>query len=82
MMAGVSGIDVALLVVAADDGVMPQTKEHFEILHLLDISTGIIALNKVDIADDELIDMVELEITELVSGTFMENAPIIRVSAI
>ena len=82
MMAGVSGIDIALLVVAADDGVMPQTKEHFEILNLLDISTGIIALNKVDIADDELIDIVELEIAELVNGTFMENAPIIRVSAI
>ena len=53
MMAGVSGIDVAMLVVAADDGVMPQTREHFEILNLLNIPMGIIALNKTDLADDE-----------------------------
>jgi len=82
MMAGVSGIDVALLVVAADDGVMPQTREHFEILNLLDIPQGVIALNKVDLSDDEWLDLVELDISELVKGSFMENAPVIRVSAI
>ena len=66
MMAGVSGIDVALLVVAADDGVMPQTLEHFEILNILNINMGIIALNNADLADDDWLDMVELEIGELV----------------
>jgi selenocysteine-specific elongation factor len=81
MMAGVSGIDVAMLVVAADDGVMPQTREHFEILNLLNIPMGIIAINKTDLADDDWLDMVELDIGELVKGTFMENAPIVRVSA-
>ena len=62
MMAGVSSIDIALLVIAADDGVMPQTREHFEILNLLDIPMGIIALNKIDLVDKEWLDMVELEI--------------------
>ena len=81
MMAGVSSIDVALLVVAADDGVMPQTREHFGILNLLDIPLGIIALNKSDLADDDWLDLVELDIAELVKDSFMENAPIIRVSA-
>ena len=81
MMAGVSSIDVALLVVAADDGVMPQTREHFEILNLLDIPLGVIALNKADLADDDWLDLVELDIAELVKDSFMENAPIIRVSA-
>ncbi len=56
MMAGVSGIDVAMLVVAADDGVMPQTREHFEILNLLNIPMGIIAINKTDLADDDWLD--------------------------
>ena len=82
MMAGVSGIDVAVLVVAADDGVMPQTREHFEILQLLNISTGIIVINKIDIADEEWLELVEMDINELVDGSFMENAPIHRVSAI
>ena len=81
MMAGVSGVDVALLVIAADDGVMPQTREHFEILNLLNIPIGIIAINKIDLADDDWLDLVELEICELVQGSFMENAPIIKVSA-
>ena len=81
MMAGVSGIDAALLVVAADDGVMPQTREHFEILNLLDIPAGIIALNKIDLADADWLEMVELDITELVKGSFIENAPIMKVSA-
>ena len=81
MMAGVSSIDVALLVVAADDGVMPQTREHFEILNLLDIPLGVIALNKTDLADNDWLDLVELDITELVKDSFMEDVPIIRVSA-
>ena len=81
MMAGVSGVDVALLVVAADDGVMPQTKEHFEILNLLNIPVGVIAINKIDLADDDWLDLVELDISELVQSSFMENAPILKVSA-
>jgi len=81
MLAGVSGIDVAFLVVAADDGVMPQTREHFEILNLLNIPKGIIAINKIDLADDDWIELVELDITELVQGSFMEDAPILKVSA-
>ena len=81
MMAGVSGVDVALLVIAADDGVMPQTKEHFEILNLLNIPVGVIAINKIDLADDDWLDLVELDISELVQSSFMENAPILKVSA-
>ena len=81
MMAGVSGIDVALLVVAADDGIMPQTREHFEILSLLNIPAAVIAINKTDLADEDWLELIELELTKLVSGTFMEEAPMIRVSA-
>ena len=82
MMAGVSGIDAALLVVAADDGVMPQTREHFEILKLLDIKVGAIAINKVDLADNDWLELVELDIQELVEGSFLENSPIHKVSAL
>ena len=60
---------------------MPQTKEHFEILNLLNIPVGVIAINKIDLADDDWLDLVELEISELVQGSFMENAPILKVSA-
>ena len=81
MMAGISGVDVALLVIAADDGVMPQTKEHFEILNLLNIPVGVITINKIDLADEDWLDLVELDISELVQGSFMENAPILKVSA-
>ena len=82
MMAGVSGIDAALLVVAADDGVMPQTREHFEILKLLDIKVGTIVINKVDLADADWLELVELDVQELVEGSFLENSPIHKVSAL
>jgi len=82
MMAGVSGIDAALLVVAADDGVMPQTREHFEILKLLDIKVGAIAINKVDLVDDDWLELVELDIQELVEDSFLENSIIHKVSAL
>ena len=82
MMAGVSGIDAALLVVAADDGVMPQTREHFEILKLLDIKVGAVAINKVDLVDDDWLELVELDIQELVEGSFLENSSIYKVSAL
>ena len=81
MVAGVSTIDLALLVIAADDGVMPQSREHLDVLQLMGVSRGIIALNKIDLADEEWLDLVEEEIRELVEGTFLEEAEIVRVSA-
>ena len=82
MLAGVSGIDATMLVIAADEGIMPQTKEHLAIIDLLNIKTGLVALNKVDlISDQEWLDLVELEIIDSLKGTTLENAPIIRVSA-
>jgi selenocysteine-specific elongation factor len=82
MVAGVNTVDIALLVVAADDGVMPQTREHLEILKLLQVPVGLIALNKVDLANDEWLEMVKGDLRTLVRGTFLEDAPIIPVSAI
>jgi len=81
MVTGVSTIDAALLVIAADDGVMPQTKEHLEILELLGVSTGIIALTKTDIAEPEWIELVENSVREFITGTALEHAQIIRTSA-
>lgn len=80
MVAGVSTIDLVLFVIAADDGVMPQTKEHLEILNLLQIKHGIIVLTKVDLAEPDWIALVIDDIKELIQGTFLENAPIIQVS--
>ena len=81
MVAGVSTIDLALLVIAADDGVMPQSREHLDVLQLMGVPRGLIALNKIDLADEEWADLVEEEIRELVEGTFLEEAEIVRVSA-
>lgn len=81
MLAGVSGIDVVLLVIAADEGIMPQTKEHFEILQLLDVKNGIIVLTKADLVDDDWISMVREDIAEEFRGTFLENAPVCTVSS-
>tara|TARA_Y100000768_G_scaffold341048_1_gene285295 strand:- start:1329 stop:3212 length:1884 start_codon:yes stop_codon:yes gene_type:complete len=82
MVTGISYIDVAILVIAADDGVMPQTIEHFEILKILNVKKGIIILNKIDLVDEEWIDLVESEIEELVRGSFLENQSIFRVSSV
>jgi len=82
MVAGVTGVDLALLVIAADDGVMPQTREHLEILRLLNIPRGLIALNKIDIVDTAWADMVCADIQQLVKGTFLEGSPIYSVSAV
>ena len=82
MVAGVSAIDSAILVIAADDGIMPQTKEHFEILKLLGLNSGIIVINKIDIVDKEWLNLVELEIKEFVKDTFLYKANIIKVSAL
>jgi selenocysteine-specific elongation factor len=82
MLSGVGGIDAALFVIAADEGVMPQTREHLAILDLLKINGGVIALNKMDIiADPEWLDLVEEDVRGVLKGTIMENAPIVRVSA-
>jgi selenocysteine-specific elongation factor len=81
MLAGATGIDLAILVVAADDSVMPQTREHLEILRLLGLHHGLIALTKSDLVDATTREVVELEIRDLVQGTFLENAPLIATSA-
>jgi len=81
MLAGVGGIDAVLFVVAADESVMPQTREHFEICRLLQVPAGIIVLTKADLVDEDVVDLVRLETRELVQGSFLEQAPIIPVSA-
>jgi len=80
MVAAASGIDIILLVVAADDGVMPQTREHLEIADLLGASAGLVALTKVDLVDEELAEAAEEEVRELIEGTFLEDSPILHVS--
>lgn len=82
MLAGAGGIDLALLVVAADEGVMPQTREHLGILSLLGIPHGVIALTKCDLADEELIELVEEDLRDQVRGTFLEDAAVIRTSTV
>ena len=81
MLAGATSIDLAVLVVAADDSVKQQTREHFEVLKLLDLPAGVIALTKCDVSDDDWIELVEEEIRDLVRGSFLEEAAIIRTSA-
>jgi len=81
MVAGATGIDVVLLVVAADDGVMPQTREHLAIIDLLGIPKGVVAITKSDLADDDWIGMVRDDITRLIAGTSIDGAPIVAVSA-
>ena len=81
MLAGIGGIDLVLLVVTLDEGVMPQTVEHFEIIKMLNIKRGIIVLTKSDLVDKEWQDIVEEDVKNLVKGSFLENSPIIRVSS-
>ncbi|MFT5874629.1 MAG: selenocysteine-specific elongation factor, partial [Clostridium sp.] len=81
MLAGISSIDVVLLVIAADEGIMPQTREHFEILQLLNVKKGIIVLTKADLVDDEWIEMIKGELLNEFKGTFLEAAPIHAVSS-
>ena len=81
MLAGVGGIDAVLLVVAADESVMPQTREHFDICRLLDIRSGVIALTRCDLADATMQDVAESDVQDLVAGTALAAAPIVRVSA-
>lgn len=81
MLAGASGVDLVLLIIAADEGVMPQTREHFDICRLLGVKCGLIVLTKTDLVDDELLDLARLDAAELVEGSFLENSPVIAVSS-
>ena len=80
MLAGASGIDLLLLVVAADESVMPQTREHLGICRLLGLETGVVALTRIDLAGPELTELAAEEVRELVRGTFLEDAPLVEVS--
>src|ERR1035437_2595868 len=81
MLAGAAGIDIVLLVIAADESIKPQTREHFEICRLLGLRAGVIALNKSDLVDTDMLELARLEIAEYVHGTFLASAPIVAVSA-
>jgi len=82
MISGAGGVDIVVLVVAADDGVMPQTREHLDICQLLNIRTGLVAITKVDLVDSEWLELVQEDITQIVKGTFLEGNPIIPVSTV
>jgi selenocysteine-specific elongation factor len=81
MLAGVGGMDLVMLHVAADESVMPQTREHFEICQLLHVPSGLVVLTKADLVDEDTLDVVRLEIQDLVTGSFLEGAPVLAVSA-
>ena len=81
MLAGAGGIDLVLLVVAADESIKPQTREHFDICRLLGIQRGLVAITKSDLVDAEMLGLVRLEVEEFVRGSFLEGAPIVPVSA-
>lgn len=82
MLAGVAGMDVVILMVAADEGMMPQTIEHLEILNLLGIKNGLIAISKIDMVDEEWLELIIEDTKDRVKGTFLEGAPIVKVSSI
>jgi selenocysteine-specific elongation factor len=81
MLAGAHGIDLVALVIAADEGVMPQTREHFDICRLLEIKSGLVIITKTDMVDEELLELVRAEAEELVAGSFLEDAPVVAASA-
>lgn len=81
MLAGAHGIDVLALIIAADEGVMPQTREHFDICRLLGVGSGLIVITKSDLVENEMLSLVEAEAREMVAGSFLENAPIVAVSS-
>lgn len=82
MVAGVWGIDLVALIIAADEGVMPQTREHLDICGLLEVKKGLVVLTKIDLIDDELLDLVKEEVADTVKKTFLEEAPILSVSSV
>src|SRR6266513_3346029 len=81
MLAGAAGIDVLLLVIAADESIKPQTREHFDICRLLGVKRGVVALTKSDLVDSDTRELVRLEAEEFLRGSFLENAPLVPVSA-
>ena len=81
MLAGAHGLDLVMLVVAADESLMPQTREHFDICRLLEIKAGLVVITKCDLVDEEFAELVEAEVTDYVAGSFLEGAPILRVSS-
>jgi selenocysteine-specific elongation factor len=81
MLAGVSGIDLVLFVIAADESIKPQTREHFDICRLLGIPQGVVALTKTDLVDPDILELVRLEVEEFVAGCFLESAPVVAVSS-
>src|SRR5947207_8002536 len=81
MLAGAAGIDVVLLVIAADESIKPQTREHFDICRLLGIQRGLVALTKTDLVDRDTLELVRMELDDFLRGSFLENAPVIPVSA-
>src|SRR6266852_5576533 len=81
MLAGAGGVDLVLLVIAADESIKPQTREHFEICRLLGVQRGVVTLTKADLVDRDILELVRLEVEEFVAGSFLEGAPIVPVSA-
>src|SRR5437899_4097679 len=81
MLAGAGGIDLLLLVIAADESIKPQTREHFDICRLLGVKRGVVALTKSDIVDTETMELVRMEAEEFLHGSFLEKAPLVSVSA-
>jgi len=81
MLAGAGGIDMVMLVIASGESIKPQTREHFEICRLLAVQAGVVALTKTDVTDPEIVELTRMEIEEFVAGSFLENAPIVPVSA-
>ena len=82
MVAGAAGIDLVLMVIAADEGIMPQTKEHLQICSLLGITTGLVALTKIDLVEPDWLELVRSEIADYLKGTFLDGAPVVPVSAV
>ena len=82
MLAGVGGIDVVMLVIAADESVMPQTREHLDICSLLHVKQGLTVLTKIDGTDPELVDLAEVDVREFLKGSFLEHSPVLRVSSV
>lgn len=82
MVSGAVGVDIFMLVIAADEGVMPQTLEHFEVLRLLGVRSGVVVISKIDLVEPDLVEVVESEVTDLLEGTPLEGAPFVRASAV
>src|SRR5499433_827977 len=81
MLAGAAGIDLVLSVIAADESIKPQTREHFDICRLLGVKRGVVALTKSDLVDSDTAQLARLEVEDYLKGSFLENAPIVAVSA-